>query len=98
MDVDDKVWRAFLRRLLDMYGSAYGSRKKHALTEAIKLWLEASAKRRPAKDAREQIRKFVPNREVSDDVLNLLGEEETVLPLEEEERRLLVEALTGRLS
>lgn len=97
VDVDDKAWRAFLKRLVDVYGSAYGSMKKQALTEAIRLWLEASRTKRPAKDVGKELRKFAPNREFDKIVLNLLGEEETVLPLEEE-RRLLVGALTSRFS
>ena len=96
VEIDKELWQKFLKRLVDLYGSAYGSKKKEALNEAIRLWLEVKAATLPRKPAAERMVELFQRTEVSAMVLDLLGEEETVIPLKAE-RNILIEALRQRL-
>lgn len=97
VEVDEEIWRRFQKALVDLYGVAYGSRKRMALNEAIELWLQIAEKRKERKSAAEEITSITPGRELDPIILGLIGEEEHVIPVEEE-RRLLIEALRRRLS
>lgn len=95
VEIDNEVWQRFLKMLIDLYGSAYGSKKKEALNEAIKLWLESKSITMERKELISKAEQILQRRELSPTIMDLLGEEETFLPIEHE-RKALVEALRRR--
>lgn len=96
IEIDNELWRRFLKRLVDSYGSAYGSKKREALNEAVRFWLEAEEKERRGPKERLGTVDFIKKNKVSSTVAGFLGEHETVLPVSED-RKLLVRALGTRI-
>jgi len=92
VEIDNELWQRFLKKLVDIYGSAYGSTKKEALNEAIRLWLDVKEATSPLTVVSKEASELMEKKDVSPAVMKLLGEEETVIPLGAE-RRLVVEAL-----
>jgi len=97
VEIDNYLWQKFLRKLVDVYGSAYGSKKRDALNEAIQLWLEAKEAESGILTESVKAYKLIEGGKVSPIILALLGEEETVIPLGRE-RKIIAEALRTRLS
>jgi len=97
VEIDDDLWQRFLKKLVDVYGSAYGSKKKDALDEAIQLWLETKeAESRKSVESRKA-EELIEGRGVSPIILDILSEEETMIPIGRE-HRIIAEALKARLS
>jgi len=95
VEIDKDLWQRFLKKLVDVYGSAYGSKKKDALDEAIQLWLEAKeAQSRILTESRKADR-LIEGRKISPVILDILAEEETMIPVGRE-RRIIAEALGSR--
>jgi len=97
VEIDKDLWQRFLKKLVDVYGSAYGSKKKAALNEAIQLWLEAKEAESHLLAESRKAEEIIKKREISPIILGLLGEKETVIPVGRE-RRIIVKALEARLS
>ncbi|KPV65542.1 MAG: hypothetical protein AOA65_0050 [Candidatus Bathyarchaeota archaeon BA1] len=95
VEIDNEVWQRFLKTLVDLYGSAYGSKKKEALNEAIQLWLESKTIGVERMELIKRAEQILQERRLSHMIMDLLGEEETFLPIEHE-RKALVEALRRR--
>jgi len=97
VEIDNDLWQKFLKKMVDVYGSAYGSRKKDALNEAIQLWLEAkeAGSRKPTESMKAE--KLIEKGKISPVVLSILAEEETMIPVGRE-RKIISEALRTRLS
>jgi len=96
VEIDNDLWQRFLKKLVDVYGSAYGSKKKDALNEAIRLWLEA--KELESNILTESRRaELIEIGKISPMILGLLGEEEEIIPVGRE-RKIIADALRARLS
>ena len=96
VEIDSELWQRFLKKLVDVYGSAYGSRKKDALNEAIESWLEARDEESGALAESKKARHSIEDRMISPVILDLLGEEETIIAVGQE-RRIIAESLRARL-
>jgi len=55
VEIDKKLWQKFQKMLVDLYGSAYGSKKIEALNEALDLWLEVKTATVSGKTVEEQV-------------------------------------------
>ncbi|MFQ6077397.1 MAG: hypothetical protein ACE5OY_08655 [Candidatus Bathyarchaeia archaeon] len=97
VEVDEKIWRRFQKALVDLYGVAYGSKKKMALNEALELWLQIAERGGERGSTAEEVSSVTPGRELDPIILELIGEEEHIIPAKED-RRLLIKALRRRLS
>lgn len=97
VEIDNDLWQRFLKKLVDTYGSAYCSKKRDALNEAIQLWLEVKEAelRRSTESAKAE--KSVEEWKISPAILDILGEEETMIPVGRE-CKVVAEALRTRLS
>lgn len=96
MEIDDDLWQLFLKKLVDVYGSAYASKKKEAINEAIKMWLDIKEEQRRGASESEELRKLVEDREISPAVLKLLGKNETMIPVGLESK-IVAEVLKARM-
>jgi len=96
VEIDKDLWQKFLKKLVDAYGSAYGSKKRDALNEAIRLWLEAKEVESLMLAESRKTDELIRSGKVSPAILDILGEEETIIPVGRE-RKILVEALRARL-
>jgi len=96
IEIDEKLWREFQKLLVDLYGTAYGTKRKEAINEAIKLWLELKKnKKELSQGVDEVVSKLALGRKIHPIVLKLLGEKETLLPIGEE-RKIIVDSLKER--
>ena len=96
VEIDSELWQRFLKKLVDVYGSAYGSKKRDALNEAIELWLEVRDEESGALAESKKARHSIERRMISPVIQDLLGEEETMIPLGQE-HRIVAESLRARL-
>jgi len=96
VEIDDEVWQRFLKMLVDLYGSAYGSKKKEALNEGLELWLKSKSITRERRELIDRAEQIIQRGALSPTIVDLLGEEEMLLPIEQG-REALVEALRRRL-
>ena len=96
VEIDDEVWQRFLKMLVDLYGSAYGSKKKEALNEALELWLKSKSLAREKRELIDRAEQIIQRGALSPTIVDLLGEEETLLSIGREHDKL-VEALKRRL-
>ena len=97
VEIDNDLWQRFLKKLVDVYGSAYGSKKKDALNEAIRLWLEAKESESDMLTESRRAEELIEIGKISPMILGLLGEEETIIPVGRE-RKIMADALRVRLS
>lgn len=97
VEIDNDLWQRFLKKLVDTYGSAYGSKKRDALNEAIRLWLEAKEEESHILSESRKADELIKRGKVSPTILDLLSEEETMVPIGRE-RKIIAEALRARLS
>ena len=86
-----------MKKLVDVYGSAYGSKKKDALNEAVRLWLEAVEEGSGVLAESRKAHDSIKSKRISPLILDLLGEKETIISAGQE-RKVIAEALKARLS
>jgi len=90
IDIEDTIWKAFQKLLVELYGSAYGKKKRESINEALMLWIKQKSKhpKKEQQNTEEVLNQFAPGRKIHPIILEIIGKTETILS-DEDLRKLI---------